>query len=537
MMKDKQTVWIPHIMEAVPVEARKNQISMYTIALEGWRRGLKLKFYNIKEDNKFHIRYSLSNGDHIHYFNGSSGDMVTQEAFEICDSKSLTNDYLLNAGVPIPLGKKFDEELSNKEIVEASKQISFPLVVKPTNGKAGRGVIANIRTELELETSVQYVREKLGYKEILVQQYVTGEEVRVYVLNGRVLGAANRRPANVLGTGKHSIKELVRLKNDFRKQIPHLHFRPIQIDREVKLMLTELGYTLDTVPEKGQIIYLRKISNVSRGGDPIDITEQLTQKQKQTAIDATNAIPGLIHCGVDMILDENRGEAVVLELNTRPGIGSHLFPLEGKARDIPKEIIDFYFPETKQRDTSDSNIYFDFGSIQNGLKGSSTSEVEVIPCSPRRLFAKMYKITGNVEGKEYYMWLRTHALKSRISGSIRKLEEGLFELVIAGETKEAVDEFQDIWQNKRRFHISVKQERVWNHPVKLGFEWQDGYNSMSIRELEILLKEKEQETKQSLKEKQQTKHRINKMRESHSWKITYPLRYFTDGFRKIKKIR
>src|SRR5699024_512134 len=152
------------------------------------------------------------------------------------------------------------------------------------------------------------------------------------------------------------------------------------------------GYTIDSIPKKGERIFLRSVSNISKGGDPVDITEKLSAEQKNIAIRAAKAIPGLIHCGVDMIINSNDNKGKIIELNTRPGIGLHLFPIEGKATNIPKAILDHYFPESKIQDTSDSNIYFDIGSIINTLKERSTVKVEVPPAGLMRLIAIKYII-------------------------------------------------------------------------------------------------------------------------------------------------
>lgn len=518
----KQEGWLEHLVEAVPIAARKNHTSMYTIALEGWRRGLKLKFYNHDQDNKLQIRYSLSDKNKTHYFNGSSGDKVSKEAFEICEDKSMTNHYLLNAEVPIPIGNKFGVDATNSEIVNFGKEIKFPLVIKPTNGKAGKGVVANIQSEVELRNALHYVREQLGFDEIILEQYVEGEEVRVYVLGDRVLGAANRRPANVVGDGISTINKLVKEKNEFRKYIPHLYFRPIKIDREVKQSIQSLGYTIDSIPKEGERIFLRKISNVSKGGEPIDVTRKLSDLQKNIAINATKAIPGLAHCGVDMIINEDKSSALVLELNTRPGIGSHLFPIEGIATDIPKEIIDFYFPDTKGIDTS-SNVYFDFQSIHTSLNAGSTIEIEVAPIISKKIIAKRYVIIGDIELIGYHQWLQKKVFERELNGFVKRIDDKNIEIVIAGTDNDELVKFKEII-NQGRIEVRIDSEEYWNHPVKLGFDLMDGYDSMSDGELETEFKRVDNEVKSIQKDRDRLKHKIKLMSQSKTWKYTSSIR-------------
>src|SRR5690625_5761807 len=94
-MEEIEYKWLLHLEGAVPESGQGKRISTYTVALEGWRRGLDLKFYSVFEDrNKLKVRYSLANGDKVHHFSLSMGDRVSDEAFNICDDKDATKRYL-----------------------------------------------------------------------------------------------------------------------------------------------------------------------------------------------------------------------------------------------------------------------------------------------------------------------------------------------------------------------------------------------------------------------------------------------------------
>src|SRR5699024_4600817 len=155
---EKVYSWLPHITD-IPLEAKKNRTSLYSIALEGWRRGLTLKFHRVKEEEVVKFLYSLSNEKRKHYFNESCGDDVTEEAFRICSDKHLTYEYLQKANVPVPISKRFIQQESIEEILKQIKNMKYPLVIKPTDGSAGKGVITNIGTEEQLIESINKVRE------------------------------------------------------------------------------------------------------------------------------------------------------------------------------------------------------------------------------------------------------------------------------------------------------------------------------------------------------------------------------------------
>lgn len=153
-------------------------------------------------------------------------------------------------------------------------------------------------------------------------------------------------------------------------------------------MVSRKNYTLESIPREGERIFLREKSNMAEGGDPLDITEQLTSHVKHIAIEAVNSVPGLIQGGVDVIVDNNNNPRVVLEINEQPGLGGHLFPMEGQARDIPKEIIDFYFPETIGLEKS--NLYFNFARVLKPLKDNIINSVQVTPAPSGKFYAEKY---------------------------------------------------------------------------------------------------------------------------------------------------
>ncbi|WP_059102765.1 sugar-transfer associated ATP-grasp domain-containing protein [Shouchella shacheensis] len=535
-MVQNQNHWLSHLVEAIPYEAQRNRISMYTIALEGWRRGLTLKFLSYNNRGKMDIKYSLSNKEKEHQFIGSGGDLNTAEAVSLCDDKELTKQHLMEAGLSVPRGKRFNKESSEEEIVRFSHSIKFPVVLKPTDGSGGKGVFVNLQDEMELKEALIHTRTKLGYADIIVEQFVAGEEVRVFVLEDKVLGVTQRMPANVVGDGERTIRQLVDDKNHKRKSVPHLHFRPIKIDAEVKRTLKKSGFSLDSVLKTGKRVFVRMTSNISTGGDPIEVTQQLTSAQKNTAINAVKSISGLSHCGIDMIIDKESNKGFILEINTRAGLGSHLFPIEGQAKDIPKKIIDFYFPETSKISTEKANVYFDFKTILDALEGRTVKEIEVEKPVKNHLVAKRFSISSELDPAGYYKWLQKKVFEQELNGFIARVDKDNIEIVIAGQSQQALDQFYEILKHgSLKSLISNILEQEWKLPIMLGFQLVDGSHSMSLRELETAV----QDTKKQLflieKEKKRLEQYINRITNSSIWKATLPLRNVGNRIRKLRK--
>ncbi|QQK74188.1 ATP-grasp domain-containing protein [Salicibibacter cibarius] len=534
-MKNYYANWLPHLKNAIPIESCKNKVSMYTIALEGWRRGLTLTFYTELDQNRTRqIRYSFANGEKEHHFEGSKGDKITDEAFHICDDKALTYEWLSKAGVPVPMGQKFTDEAQEDEIIQYAKTAGFPLVLKPTNGSGGKGVIVNIQSIKALKEALFYVREELKFKEIIIEQFITGDEVRIFVLGDQLFSAVNRIPANVVGDGQRSIRTLIDMKNEERKNVPHLYDRPIKLDRQLYTTLRESGLTLDTIPKYGRRIFLKKTSNVSSGGDPIDVTDQLTPELREMAVQACQAVPGLAHCGLDMMVDWENNKGFVIELNTRPGIGSFLFPMEGKAEDIPKAIIDDYFPETKEIHTMHSNVYFDFKTINETLNNGAVEEIEVAPVPTDNVYAKKFILSGVIQDRNYYQWLRKQALQRDLSGYIKALGNRDMEILIAGANKHEVDNYKQVFNYRKDRHEDLKlREEPWEAPVKIGFDIDGQLETAGLNQLESQWQSLQEEMQAIQKEKSRLERQNNKIEQSSSWRITVPLRKAGDLIKKV----
>lgn len=523
-MESNNSRWLQHLINAVPQAGFGKKLSMYTIALEGWRRGLKLKFFTIDDpENKLRIRYSLSYKGKEHRFESSKGDKTTDLAYEICDNKFLTKEYLQKAGVPVAEGKRFTSEESDEKIIQFANSLGFPLVLKPINANGGKGVFSNINSMDSFKEALYHVREILGYQDIIVETYIPGNEYRVVVVNGKVVGALNRIPANVIGNGKDNIRDLIKNKNRERKKNPHLKSRVIKVDTTVIELLKSYGYSLTTVPKDGEVVPLRLTSNLSTGGDSVDLTDVLPDNLKKIAIDATEAIPGLTVSGMDMIVDSVSKKGVIIEANTRPGLGGHLFPADGIARDIPKEIIDFYFPETKN--VEKSCLFFDFNSILDPLQKRTAKVVEVTDLPKGELYGKKFIVTGKVQNVGYLAWIKRQALSRRMHGFAENLSNGDVVIVVAGMNQQEIDDFKEVClQGNDKSEVTGVNEQHWDYPVKIGFEINRELTRNEIQELE-------EEKKQVEKERDFYKKRYGQIKSSRMWRTLSPLRHVLDFFK------
>src|SRR5699024_9320047 len=408
-----KTEWLPHLKNSIPDGARGYTVSMYAIALEGWRRGLTLKFIN-KNRRKSETIYTLSSSEKEHHFTVSFGDKNTNEARKFCKDKHKTKQRLLEEGVSTPQGELIVEGTPDEEIISYAEKLGYPLVLKPSDGTGGKGVIANIKNHQEFVEALTYVKGDLKQTNVIVEKYFAGKDHRIYVVGDKVIGAYTRMPANVIGDGKSNVKQLLQTNMKERNNNPALFRRTIKVDKEMKNMLKEKGYTMESIPKKDESIYLKAKSNVSAGGESVYVTDNISDAVKDIAINAVAAIPGLQHAGVDLMINSEGNDGVVLEINTQASINSHLFPMEGKARDIPKELIDLYFPETKSKYVENAFEYtFDYSVVFKMFQQGLLKEC-VIPKVPiGRIEKTRFVIEGIKDIEQFIKKIQKVALKEK----------------------------------------------------------------------------------------------------------------------------
>lgn len=537
--------WLPHLENSIPDSVGGYTSSLYAIALEGWRRGLNLKFIKTNR-RKSNTVFELSDGHKTHRFVASRGDLVSREALHICKDKAEAKKYLLKARIPTPDGKDFAGNITDEIIIEYVKEKGFPLVIKPLDGTGGRGVIAGIENLKEFKEALKYVRYDLGYKHIIVEDHFEGEDYRVYVVDEEVVAATKRIPANITGDGTSTIKELIKQKNQQRRNTILFRSSLINIDRELKNMLNRKNYTLSSIPSQGERVFLKSKNNISSGGDPVDITEELTEEIKQIAVKGLKAIPGLPHGGLDLMVNKEENKAVIIEINSQASIRLNLFPLEGQARDVPSKIIDYYFPNTISN--HEIPLYFDFGPIWSDFRNGLAQEFKVPNVPQGELVLTRFIVSGKIQRVGYASWVRRQARELNVHGYAKHLRNNTVVIVVCG-TKENINKFRTLITQKsiKKFGISRVIEKERSTPVAIGFEIinveidkliQDGYHPVRLKDPVTRLKSQTKSTSKRVKKNKVTnktntkknrnqidyKREYHKVINSNSWKITKPLR-------------
>lgn len=268
-------------------------------------------------------------------------------AVEISCDKEDTHNMLNDLGLPVPQQRLV---YSPRDAVRAAHRIGFPVVVKPLDGNHGRGVSINLMTDAQVEVAFGEAKEQSKSRGILVEQFVTGMDHRMLVVNGELVAVAKRVPGHVMGDGKSTIAELINIVNsDPRRGIGHEKvLTNLELDAQANRLMEEAGVTAETVLAEGRILFLRSTANLSTGGTAIDMTDVVHPDNRDMAERAIKAV-GLDVGGVDFLISDitrsykEVGGAIV-EVNAAPGFRMHVAPSEGTPRDVAGKVIDMLFP-------------------------------------------------------------------------------------------------------------------------------------------------------------------------------------------------
>lgn len=313
------------------------ELSTQILMKEAIKRGIKV---DVLDKSENFIR--LEKGKKIEYVKQatktSKDNYVT---VLIMENKSVTKKVLREHNIRVPEGIEVN---SMEEACVKAKDYEFkPIVIKPKSTNFGTGI--SIFSEGTNAENIVKAFE-IAFKHdntVLLEEFIKGKEYRFLVIDDKVAGILHRVPANVKGDGKKSIRDLVSIKNEDPLRGYHYvtPLEKINLDENAALFLKNQGKDFEYIPENNEVVYLRENSNISTGGDSIDYTDDIPQKFKDIAVNATKAVGARI-CGVDMMLEDYSDENCdygIIELNFNPAIHIHCYPYKGKERKIGEEVL------------------------------------------------------------------------------------------------------------------------------------------------------------------------------------------------------
>ncbi|MCZ0716692.1 bifunctional glutamate--cysteine ligase GshA/glutathione synthetase GshB [Aerococcus kribbianus] len=267
----------------------------------------------------------------------------------VMENKEVTKLLLEEAGYQVPKSQTYKHLDQAK--ADISRFVNRPLVVKPksTNMGIGISIFKHGGKEADLQAALELAFDKDDT--VLVEEYVDGTEYRFYVMDGKTQAVLLRVGANVRGDGESTIAQLVDEKNQDKLR-GNDHRSPLEIIKqgpEEAQTLKNQGLDFDSVLAKGELAYLRDNSNISTGGDSIDMTELMHPSYKEIAQEMAKALGANIS-GLDLIIADYEEAATdknyaCIEANFNPMMMMHIYPAKGQGQPLNKRLLQSLFPE------------------------------------------------------------------------------------------------------------------------------------------------------------------------------------------------
>ncbi len=305
-----------------------------------------------------------------------------QIAVELASDKEETNRILADLGLPVPQQQLiYDAEAA----AQAAERIGYPVVVKPLNANHGRGISVGLRTPETVQAAFGHAREHSNG--VIVESFIEGLDHRMLVVDGKLIAVSKRVPGHVVGDGEQTVEQLIaQVNSDPRRGVGHEKvLTRIELDHQALRLLEKAGLTKDSVPPKGEVVFLRSTANLSTGGTAIDVTDIVHPDNREMAVRAVKAI-GLDVGGVDFLCSDitrsyKETGAAICEVNAAPGFRMHVAPSEGKPRDVAGPVMDMLFPPGTPSRIPIASI--------TGTNGKTTTA---------RMVAHIFKLSGHTVG-------------------------------------------------------------------------------------------------------------------------------------------
>jgi GNAT-family acetyltransferase (TIGR03103 family) len=317
------------------VPAALDRLNPYArlLADEALRRGIRVE---VTDAASGELRLSL--GGRSVCTRESLSELTSAVAMSRCDDKRVTRRVVARAGVRVPRAVEVAED--DLEPARALLAECGAVVVKPARGEQGKGITVGVRDAAGLESAVPLALRHCP--DVLVEEFVVGEDLRVVVIDHEVVAAAVRKPAEVVGDGVRDITTLIQETSRRRERATGGESR-IPLDDTTVAVLEDAGWALDDVPPRGARIRVRRTANLHTGGTIEDVTARLHPEIAAAAVRASRAIDIPV-TGLDFLVPDLDGpDHTFIEANERPGLANHA------PQPTAERFIDLLFPETAHR--------------------------------------------------------------------------------------------------------------------------------------------------------------------------------------------
>lgn len=245
----------------------------------------------------------------------------------------------------------FTVHLDEGEILDEDAQTLLDrfgsLIVKPNNLSLSKGLTLDIKTPAQLQAAIKYAR--TFSPSVIIQQQVTGEEIRFAVLDGKVRAALLRQTAQVVGDGQSTIAELIEQENKVREK---LVFEYISYPQLSAAIIDESILTDQRVPANGEVVKLGRSTMIRGGCSVYNVLDQVDSSYVEH-VEALVAKLGAGFTVVDVFCKDYTQPAStsnhwLIEFNSAPVLKLFYGCRDGKHFDVVPLLADMIDRQLKQ---------------------------------------------------------------------------------------------------------------------------------------------------------------------------------------------
>lgn len=273
------------------------------------------------------------------FIKGTPLSLINLRSLNYFDNKQLTKVALEKLGIPHPKSVLFRNPKA--EVVLNFFKEGKVYVCKPPNMAEGTGVVMNIKSLADIED--YWKRHQHLCETFLLEEQVSGDDLRVQVIGGKIIAACTREPAFVIGDGENDLNTLIEARRKIIKSQNLMN--DLTIDKGTLDLLNLQNISLNDVPKKGQKIQLKELANMSQGAVAIDLTDKLHPIFQEWIGKIVDYLK-VSYFAIDFIAkdyqDDPQDTAIVLEVNAQPEWLHHTFS-EGRQHDIAGIVLEEVF--------------------------------------------------------------------------------------------------------------------------------------------------------------------------------------------------
>ena len=299
------------------------------IVEEAHRRGIE-----VQVDDAEAGLFTLIHGSRRVRCRESLSDLTTAVSMTLCQDKRMTQKVLKAAGLQVPVQRLAGNGDDNLAFLEEHQRV----VVKPVDGEQGQGVAVDLRTIEDVQAAVERARQ--FDSRVLLESFHEGLDLRIVVIGFDVVAAAIRRPAEVMGDGRHTVGQLIEAQSRRRSAATGGESK-IPMDDETRRTVQEAGFSFDSVLPADQRLAVRRTANLHTGGCLEDVTAILHPVLKDAAVRAARALDIPV-VGLDLMVPAaDQPDYVFIEANERCGLANH------EPQPTAERFVDLLFPHSQ----------------------------------------------------------------------------------------------------------------------------------------------------------------------------------------------